>query len=46
MCEKTNKHQALLALLESNAPESAIIFVGEQVPEKSISLLTSLSLNI
>lgn len=31
MCEKTNKHQVLLALLESDAPESAIIFVGEQV---------------
>ncbi|KAG7551212.1 Helicase C-terminal [Arabidopsis thaliana x Arabidopsis arenosa] len=34
MCEKTNKLQVLLALLEYDAPESAIIFVGEQ-SEKS-----------
>lgn len=39
MCEKTNKHQVLLALLESDAPESAIIFVGEQVLGTSISLM-------
>ncbi|CAA7061960.1 unnamed protein product [Microthlaspi erraticum] len=34
VCGKSNKHQVLLALLESDAPESAIIFVGEQ-SEKS-----------
>lgn len=34
VCGKKNKHQVLLALLESDAPESAIIFVGEQ-SEKS-----------
>ncbi|CAN7121610.1 unnamed protein product [Brassica rapa subsp. narinosa] len=34
VCGKKNKHQILLALLESDAPESAIIFVGEQ-SEKS-----------
>ncbi|XP_024011811.1 DEAD-box ATP-dependent RNA helicase 58, chloroplastic isoform X2 [Eutrema salsugineum] len=34
VCGKKNKHQILLALLKSDAPESAIIFAGEQ-SEKS-----------
>ncbi|KFK39676.1 hypothetical protein AALP_AA3G274800 [Arabis alpina] len=38
VCGKGNKHQILLVLLESDAPDSAIIFVGEQ-SEKSIDVV-------
>lgn len=31
ICGKEMKHQTLLSLLQSDAPESGIIFVGEQV---------------
>ncbi|WCJ23700.1 DEAD-box ATP-dependent RNA helicase 58 chloroplastic [Euphorbia peplus] len=34
VCSKKTRHQALLSLLQSDAPESAIVFVGEQ-SEKS-----------